>query len=338
MSDGGANLQLMWVAGITTVLVTRLYLAATGYPKVGNGTLHIAHALWGGLLMLAGLIVSLTFTGSFCRRVTALSGGIGLGLFVDEVGKFITQSNDYFFRPAAAVIYVLFAILIVITATARTPRTMSAGARLSAAAAIAATGPAEGLTPAQRTAILELLDGDDGEAAHAVRRFAELSPTRFGRNAFRSRAQRLLTAARHLVTQPWFLSVVVALFVVSRIAIDVVFVSRAVPLLAGGSAEPGHDGGAIIAAAVTRTVEAVFTVAGAVCWRRRQTAIRLLKAALFVNLCFTQLFNFTDSQFVAITELPFLILVFLVLSAATRGQPAVTPERNQRPATSTPFN
>ncbi|WP_162958449.1 hypothetical protein [Nocardia yunnanensis] len=330
MSDGGANLQLLWVAGMTTVLVTRLYLAATGYPKVGNGTLHIAHALWGGLLMLAGLIVSLTFTGTVCLRVTALSGGIGLGLFIDEVGKFITQSNDYFFRPAAAVIYVLFAILVVITATARTPRTMSAGARLSAAAAIAATGPAEGLTPAQRTAILELLDGDDGEAAHAVRRFAELSPTRLGRNAFRTRAQRLLTAARHLVTQPLFVSVVVALFVVSRIAIDVVFISQAVPLLAGGSADPGHDGGAIIAAAVTRTVEAVFTVTGAVCWRRRrQTAIRLLKAALFVNLCFTQLFNFTDSQFVAITELPFLILVLLVLSSATRGQP-VGAERLQQ--------
>ncbi|MBB5916804.1 hypothetical protein BJY24_005716 [Nocardia transvalensis] len=48
-----------------------------------------------------------------------------------------------------------------------------------------------------------------------------------------------------------------------------------------------------------------------------------------MNLCFTQLFNFTDSQFVAITELPFLVLVLLVLSSATRGQPVAAAERYQ---------
>ena len=35
------------------VLVTRLYLTLTGFPKVGGGGLHLAHLLWGGLLMLA---------------------------------------------------------------------------------------------------------------------------------------------------------------------------------------------------------------------------------------------------------------------------------------------
>jgi hypothetical protein len=36
------------------VIVTRLFLALTGYPQIGNSVLHIAHALWGALLLLVG--------------------------------------------------------------------------------------------------------------------------------------------------------------------------------------------------------------------------------------------------------------------------------------------
>ena len=33
-----------------TVVVTRVFLELAGYPQVGNSVLHIAHAIWGGLL------------------------------------------------------------------------------------------------------------------------------------------------------------------------------------------------------------------------------------------------------------------------------------------------
>ncbi len=37
---------------LNTVIATRVYLELTGYPQLGNSVLHIAHALWGGLLLI----------------------------------------------------------------------------------------------------------------------------------------------------------------------------------------------------------------------------------------------------------------------------------------------
>src|SRR5258705_4765691 len=90
-ADGPGYLQLLVLSGIATVLTTRTYLAIAGYPRIGTGTLHIAHVLWGGLLMLAGLASALLFVGTAARICAALLGGVGLGLFVDEVGKFVTS-------------------------------------------------------------------------------------------------------------------------------------------------------------------------------------------------------------------------------------------------------
>ena len=40
-------LETFFIASITSILVIRLFLAATGYPQLGGQGLHIAHMLWG---------------------------------------------------------------------------------------------------------------------------------------------------------------------------------------------------------------------------------------------------------------------------------------------------
>jgi hypothetical protein len=96
-SDAWRYVLIMVVSFAISVVTTRLYLEAAGYPQIGNATFHFAHALWGGLLQVGAALLLLTFTNRWVYSLSAALAGIGIGLFVDEVGKFITQNNDYFF-------------------------------------------------------------------------------------------------------------------------------------------------------------------------------------------------------------------------------------------------
>jgi len=106
-----ALLDTFFVCAIATILIIRLQLWATHYPKLGGGKLHVAHLLWGGLAMLIAIVVLLSFLGQGRRHTAAILGGIGFGFFIDEIGKFVTSDNDYFFKPAAGMIYIVFILL-----------------------------------------------------------------------------------------------------------------------------------------------------------------------------------------------------------------------------------
>src|ERR671933_1142707 len=105
------HLTVLVVAFVVTVTVTRLYLAATGYPRIGGTTYHLAHALWGGLLLTVAAVVLLAWANRWALQLGAVLAGVGVGLFIDEVGKFITTSNDYFFPLAAPIVYVAMVLL-----------------------------------------------------------------------------------------------------------------------------------------------------------------------------------------------------------------------------------
>jgi len=109
--EAGQYLDWFLVTAVTTVLLIRAYLELTGYPQIGGGTLHIAHMLWGGLGMLVAMIILLSFLGRGPQRLAAVVGGAGFGTFIDEVGKFVTKDNDYFFQPSVAIMYVVFILI-----------------------------------------------------------------------------------------------------------------------------------------------------------------------------------------------------------------------------------
>lgn len=97
-----------------TVSLVRLFLEITGYPQIGGNTIHIAHVLWGGLILFAAALLPLIYANRWVYDFGAVSAGVGAGLFLDEVGKFITQSNDYFYPAAAPIIYVFFLLMVLL--------------------------------------------------------------------------------------------------------------------------------------------------------------------------------------------------------------------------------
>jgi hypothetical protein len=122
------RITLLSFAG--TVLLTRLFLSLTGYPQLGTSTLHIAHVLWGGLLLFVGALLPLIFANRAVYTLGALLSGIGVGLFIDEVGKFITQTNDYFYPAAAPIIYAFFLLTVLLYVRLRRPRSYDVRAEL----------------------------------------------------------------------------------------------------------------------------------------------------------------------------------------------------------------
>lgn len=120
-----ADFYLRWllISFALSVIGIRVWLELTGYPQVGNETLHIAHVLWGGLLMFAGAIFPLLFANRFALTVSAVLTGIGMGQFIDEVGKFITRSNDYFYAPALPIIYGFFLLTVMLYLRVKRPKT-----------------------------------------------------------------------------------------------------------------------------------------------------------------------------------------------------------------------
>ncbi len=109
--DAESLLEIFLVSAISAILGIRLYLHISGYPQIGSGGLHIAHMLWGGLLMLVSIVIMLSLLNRDKYWLAAFLGGLGFGTFIDELGKFITQDNNYFFEPTVSIIYVIFILI-----------------------------------------------------------------------------------------------------------------------------------------------------------------------------------------------------------------------------------
>src|SRR6201999_3148632 len=97
--------------------------------------------------------------GTRVRVRAALIGGIGFGLFIDEVGKFLTKDLNYFFRPAVAIIYAVFVLFYLVVREIVLRRPLTESRRIAIAAGAAGDLALGQLDSASKAYALMLLDG-----------------------------------------------------------------------------------------------------------------------------------------------------------------------------------
>ncbi len=330
-ADAATYVNVFALTGIATVLVTRAFLAQAGYPKLGGGgdsSLHIAHMLWGGLLMMAAILLTLGFLGRGARLTGAFVGGIGFGLFIDEVGKQITDEPGYFYRPAAGIIYVSFALLLLLTHLIRRRAAQSTGLdarqRSVNAADLALAGVADGLTAEQRCAALRLVEGSDRELDAALARLIAAVPERppAALAWWRRWASGVGRALRRLART----RIVLALAVFCLLTEALLFSVWMSADLFGGQLAREPQPGAHLAVALTEVVSAVLGLIGLIRLRGdRATAFRFFRAALLADMFIGQIFKFTMDQFAAVVELGVDLTLLWVISASLTARRTPTP-------------
>jgi hypothetical protein len=328
--DSIRQLDVFLISAIVMVLVIRTQLWLTNYPQLGGGDIHIAHLLWGGLFMLIAIWLALIYVNRWSRRAAAVIGGIGFGFFIDELGKFITEDNNYFFQPAAPLIYLVFIILfLVIRVVARRQKPGPDTALANALDLLPSTITGEFGQEERREAdqLLDRADQRDPRVT-AIRQYLDTvqvrrtEPTRIGRWAERQKDRiTAVTGTR------WFEPVVVTVLIgwaffsllgVIELQFDFFNIdSRETPV-------PGTAGGLVSWGRALSMLASVVLV-GLGTWRmlrgHHQAAYRAYTSALLISIFITRVFSFLEIQFTAVFGLTFDILILGAIAAlSTRDE------------------
>jgi hypothetical protein len=338
--DFGELQETFLIAAVATILVIRTQLWLTHYPQLGGHGLHIAHLLYGGMFMVIAIGILLTFVGRSPRRPAAIVGGVGFGFFIDELGKFITEDNNYFFQPAAALIYLIFVGLFMLSRAMQRRGALSPSERLSNAIELAAEAARGELDVVQKRRALVLLDGADpaDPVVEPVRRLLvdlqavpAREPSRLSRWADGLQARYLRVIRRRA-----FRPVVGWLFAIWALASMVGVFELVLPLgVDVGGALPGFRSDSLshlkfvnVASLVGSTASAVLVALGL--WRlkrgSRLDAYRMFERALLVSIFGTRVFAFVESQFGAVFGLAIdLILLVTVRYVAEQERRLEAP-------------
>ncbi len=331
--EAGPLIDLVLLTAVLSVLVIRFWLHASGYPQLGSEFLHIAHMLWGGLLMLAALVLLIAYLDHAPRRLAAILGGVGFGLFIDEVGKFITHDNDYFYQPAVSVMYVVFLLLYLTGRILLGRRDATTTELLTNALREVGEIAVGDLDRRERDRALAHLaaSGDRGPLVQGLEHIlreaelvAEPRPPKLKRLG-----ARLIEWYRRLAAHAWFGRALIIFFTVQfllkllRLTVVVHWLPPAaalplrVPLVSPLPADPADFATADWLQLAGSLLAGVFVALGVVqVFRDRLGALHMFQRSIVVSLCWTQVFIFYRVEWFGLGELVFNLLVYAGLRFA----------------------
>jgi hypothetical protein len=215
-ADAGALAEIFLVTAAVSIVLTRVFLRLAGYPQVGGGSFHIAHMLWGGLLLVVALLLVLSLLNRRTKYVAAFLGGAGFGLFIDELGKFITADNNYFFRPTYALIYVIFVLLYLVIRRVFMTNTLTPTEYTANSLELLKEVVANDYSPQEKERMLLYLERaqSDGGEVNALLKYARAAKaTGVSERSYYARVKTfLLLRYRKLVETLWFKRSVLFIF------------------------------------------------------------------------------------------------------------------------------
>lgn len=337
--DAGELLERFLIAAVGAILAIRAYLAATGYPQVGGDGLHVAHMLWGGLLMLVAVVLLLSFLGRHIKFLAVVFGGLGFGTFVDELGKFITSDNNYFFQPTVAILYAIFVVLFLVFRTIARPRDLSPGGYLAnaldAARDVVVRGSEDGAARERALALLARCDQRDPLVV-AVRAALARAPAPAAEPARRGVVSGAMRLARRgydaFVRSRWVRRAVVAVFVLHAVGAMGTAIALAVsdpgfalrrPEISIGEAAAGFSSFVAALLATIGVVRLRVSILDAYRWFKRST---------LVTIFLVQFFAFYREEFVALSSLAISVVYLTALNYAIhQGEKALpAPDAEER--------
>ena len=317
-ADVGRRLDLFLVCAVGSVIGNRVFLIITGYPQLGNGTLHISHAIWGALMMAVAIIFAIAFLAPNNRTFIAFIGGCGFGWFIDELGKFITRDVNYFFQPTIALIYIVFIAMYLVFRGIQRRDLGPDEALLNALEALKSAAIGE-LSEPRRAASLALLDrtGADDPLARQVRTLladedclpdAEPEPVR----AVGSRRPGV-------VPRPHAAPVVrVSSSRGGSSVYAVAAVAAAVLLSLDHNAIKGFEEWAVTLSSI---VAGLLMLVGLVRIRHsRVAAYRWFERGILVQIFVTQVFEFAQQQLAGVLGLAFNLLLWVAIRSMIRAE------------------
>jgi hypothetical protein len=316
-ADLGRRLDLFLVCAVGSVIGNRVFLIITGYPQLGNGTLHISHAIWGALMMAVAIVFAISFLTPNNRTFIAFIGGCGFGWFIDELGKFITRDVNYFFQPTIALIYIVFVAMYMVFRGIQRRDLGPDEAVLNGLEALKAAAVGE-LSEPRRASAMALLDrtGADGALAREVRTLLADEtnlpvprPNRFEQWGKAVRAW-YLGLARHR----WFTLLVICWFA----AYVVASVVAAVLLGLDHSEIKGFVEWAVTISSIV--AGALMCVGLFRVRRHRVSAYRWFERGVLVQIFVTQVFEFNQEQLAGVLGLTINILLWIAVRSMIRAE------------------
>ncbi len=311
-------IEFFLIAGVVSVLGIRAFLAASGYPQIGGAGLHIAHMLWGGLFMMLALLLLFMSLGHVAQRFAAILAGVGFGTFIDELGKFITSDNDYFYQPTIGLIYIVFIAIFLTLNALRRRESVSPDAALANALnrlELAGSGRLDSETKQETLDLLRMADPAN-PLVPALRSYVENAPEqgRADMNLYFRVRDALFRLYGHVALHRWFTPALIALFVIFAIVQVIVAVGLIVLAFVVDLSELDLSFGDW-ASVGSSSVSAVLVAIGIRRLRRsRASAYRWFQRAVLVSIFVTQVFAFFATEFAALGGLAIDILIYFALT------------------------